>query len=131
MPPLKLKLPVNVARNTRLLTIALSFRASPPSRSSASFGDLECTLGPREQVNMATAFLDASHIYGASDAAAEQVRDRPSARGLLRVQRRNAANPNEDLLPPSQVKSRFISELYAEMGNGVQHTQKIEFLREY
>ncbi len=129
MPPLKLKLPVNVARNTCSLCIHSSFHASPPffCRSSASFGDLECTLGPREQVNMATAFLDASHIYGASDAAAEQVRDRPSARGLLRVQRRNAANPNEDLLPPSQVKLRFMSEVYSEMGHGVQHTHKIEF----
>lgn len=49
---------------------------------------------------MQTAFLDGSHIYGSTEAASEQVRDRQSGKGLLRVQRRSA-NPREDLMPQS------------------------------
>jgi len=59
------------------------------TRSSASFGDVECTLGPREQINLQTAFLDGSHIYGATPSEMEQVRDRINNAGLLKVQRRS------------------------------------------
>lgn len=69
------------------------------TRSSASFGDVACTLGPREQVNMQTAFLDASHIYGAS--FSDNAKLRQNIGGLMRVQTRNPQNPNEDLLPAS------------------------------
>jgi peroxidase len=69
------------------------------TRSSASFGDVACTLGPREQVNMQTAFLDASHIYGAGTLENQKLRQ--STGGLMRVQTNNPTNPNQDLLPAS------------------------------
>jgi len=66
------------------------------TRSSASFGDVACTLGPREQVNMQTAFLDGSHVYGVS--VEENTKLRQGSGGLLRVQSRNTG----DLLPASK-----------------------------
>ncbi len=69
------------------------------TRSSASFGDVACTLGPREQVNMQTPYLDASHVYGTS--AEENAKLREGKGGLMRVQARSA-NRNEDLLPASK-----------------------------
>jgi len=60
------------------------------TRSSASFGDLSCSLGRREQLNLQTGFLDGSHIYGTDEQQAESLRDRistsPNAKGLLRTQ---------------------------------------------
>ena len=67
------------------------------SRSSASFGDVDCRMGVREQLNMQTAFLDASHIYGIDDESAEELRDRSRNRGQLKVQHRS--NGHKPLLP--------------------------------
>lgn len=94
-------LPIMIESNTTCNCIkTMKHNCIEFTRSSASFGDIDCTLGPREQVNMQTAFLDGSHIYGSTEAASEQVRDRQSGKGLLRVQRRSA-NPREDLMPQS------------------------------
>ena len=53
-----------------------------------------CTLGPREQINQVTSYLDGSPIYGSSKEESEELRLFTS--GLLRVQRVEA---NHDLLP--------------------------------
>ncbi len=58
------------------------------TRSSASFGDLSCSLGRREQLNLQTGFLDGSHIYGVNQEQLESLRDRATSgtKGLLRTQ---------------------------------------------
>ena len=56
------------------------------TRSSASFGDVQCSLGKREHLNLQTSFLDGSHIYGVDQAQLETLRDRTTGRGLLAVQ---------------------------------------------
>lgn len=73
-------------------------------RSSAAFGDVECSLGQREQHNIQTHFIDASHIYGNNFAEAEKLRDRSSGKGLMKVTSRNSRfipkhHQKRDLLP--------------------------------
>ncbi len=68
------------------------------TRSSATFGDVSCTLGKREQLNLVTQWLDGSHIYGTNDAQLEKLRDRltKGGKGLLAVQKKALGN---DMLP--------------------------------
>jgi len=92
-------LPIMIESNTTCNCIkTMSHDCIEFTRSSASFGDIACTLGPREQINLQTAFLDGSHIYGSTPKEMEQVRDRINNAGLLKVQKRTN-NVNEDLLP--------------------------------
>lgn len=55
-------------------------------RSSATFGDPLCSLGRREQLNLVSAFLDGSLVYGENLEKAESLRDRHSGKGLLILQ---------------------------------------------
>jgi len=71
------------------------------TRSSASFGDIQCSLGRREQLNLQTPFLDGSHIYGVSPSQLEALRDKSRGKGLLLVQARRA---NKDLLPQTKAE---------------------------
>jgi len=71
------------------------------TRSSASFGDVQCSLGRREQLNLQTPFLDGSHIYGVSSSQLEALRDKSRDKGLLMVQPRRA---NRDLLPQTKAE---------------------------
>eukprot|EP00096_Caligus_rogercresseyi_P003240 TRINITY_DN1596_c0_g1_i2.p1 TRINITY_DN1596_c0_g1~~TRINITY_DN1596_c0_g1_i2.p1 ORF type:complete len:496 (-),score=83.22 TRINITY_DN1596_c0_g1_i2:208-1695(-) len=61
-------------------------------RSSQSVSS-ECNLGPREQVNQITAFIDGSQLYGSEKA--ENIRLRLGKRGRLRVTKYGS----QDLLP--------------------------------
>ncbi|GAB6023237.1 hypothetical protein CHUAL_008055 [Chamberlinius hualienensis] len=55
-----------------------------------------CTLGPREQVNQVTAFLDATVVYGSSEEECQNLRSFNS--GLLKTQQ--SPSGNKGLLPP-------------------------------
>jgi peroxidase len=55
-------------------------------RSSATFGDPLCSLGRREQLNLVSAFLDGSLVYGENLEKSESLRDRRSGKGLLILQ---------------------------------------------
>ena len=55
-----------------------------------------CTLGPREQINQVTSYLDGSVIYGSSKEESEELR--LFTGGLLRVQRLESPG-SRDLLP--------------------------------
>ncbi|KAG8176700.1 hypothetical protein JTE90_003836 [Oedothorax gibbosus] len=54
-----------------------------------------CTLGPRQQVNQITAFVDMSHVYGTSDQETTHLRNNDGT-GRMRVQ----STPYGDLVPP-------------------------------
>lgn len=95
-------LPIMIESNTTCNCVkTMKHNCIEFTRSSASFGDVACTLGPREQINMQTSFLDGSHIYGASVAENTKLRDKIRGHGLLEVQQRSS-NHNEDLLPASK-----------------------------
>ncbi|XP_045114200.1 chorion peroxidase-like [Portunus trituberculatus] len=55
-----------------------------------------CLIGPREQVNQITSFLDASNVYGSTDEDSENLREGEGGRLLVQV-----AKNGESLLPPS------------------------------
>ena len=62
------------------------------TRSSATFGDIDCTLGRREQLNLQSSFLDGSMVYGAKQEVLDKLRDRSKGRGLMML-------VDSDLLP--------------------------------
>lgn len=66
-----------------------------------------CTLGPREQINQVTSFIDGSTIYGSSKEEAEELRT--FYKGELRVQ---TDALNEELLPADN------NDLDCRMSNG-------------
>lgn len=85
-----------------ILVIFFVLRSLPAQRK-------ECNLGPREQMNQITHFLDCSHIYGSTERRARSLR--AGSGGLLLVQSFNGrelmpANPNE-CSDQSQEKSCF------------------------
>ncbi|XP_064483385.1 chorion peroxidase-like [Ornithodoros turicata] len=59
-----------------------------------SSGCTTCTIHPREQTSQQTAYVDASHVYGASQTNMENVRDVDKPALLL-------MRPENQLLPPS------------------------------
>ena len=70
----------------------------PFSRSSPSFATLDCdltTANYREQLNLATSYLDASQIYGTTKDFNDQLRVR--ANGLLRISRGVSSSPHNYL----------------------------------
>ena len=67
------------------------------TRSSATFPDVFCTLGKREQLSLTTPFIDASHVYGTDLETLKKLRDR-SEKGALLTQKRGGAVG--DLMPP-------------------------------
>ena len=95
-------LPIMIESNVTCNCIAtMKHECIEFTRSSASFGEPTCQLGQREQVNLQTSFLDASHVYGVTNTEIEKLRDRRNgAKGLMKVQS-FSANANQDLLPAS------------------------------
>ena len=55
---------------------------------------------PRQQVNLVSSYIDASHIYGTNTQEANDVRDLTNGAGLLRSMPQNQTSL-EDLLPPA------------------------------
>ena len=67
------------------------------TRSSATFADIDCTLGRREQLNLQSPFLDGSLIYGTKQETLEKLRDRNRGRGMMLLL-------ENDLLPQDQTE---------------------------
>ncbi|XP_015600962.1 peroxidasin homolog [Cephus cinctus] len=66
------------------------------SRSAPHPGNVfqGCKLGPRQQINQATSYLDLSHVYGTSEETAKSLRSGKD--GLLSTQRTNLPMPSKD-----------------------------------
>lgn len=83
--------PIDIPRNDlffgRLNEQCMEFVRSMPAERP------DCSLGPREQVNQITAFIDGSNVYGSEVSTSRRLR--LGRRGRLRVTRFD----NEDLLP--------------------------------
>nr|XP_044999444.1 thyroid peroxidase [Jaculus jaculus] len=89
-PCFPIQLPVN--SSSAAGPTCLPFYRSSPACGTGEQGALFSNLSaanPREQMNGFTSFLDASTVYGSSAAAEEQLRNRSSAAGLLRVNARH------------------------------------------
>lgn len=74
-------------------------------RSSATYSDPSCRGGPREQHNIQTSFVDASHIYGNNEEEAQKLRDKNAGRGLLLTQKRGS---KKEFLPREQMGSQCL-----------------------
>ncbi|XP_078361510.1 peroxidasin homolog pxn-1-like [Oculina patagonica] len=90
-----------------------SIPMSRASRCENAFGQ------PQEQVNIATAFIDASHIYGNNEVELDKVRDLDSLQGLLRTtgQQQSVKNllpqlPDDDTTVFCRSKSQSIPCFY-------------------
>ena len=60
----------------------------------------ECQVVPREQINTITTYIDASNVYGSSQAVSESLR---APGGLLKVTKHPQDCTLQDLLPPDTV----------------------------
>ncbi|CAF0973676.1 unnamed protein product [Brachionus calyciflorus] len=75
-------------------------RCLPSARSSASVRDFNCNLGPREQTNLLTSWLDLSQIYG--DSTSKSRAFRTFKDGLLRT----SIGYGNSVLPPKRENSK-------------------------
>ena len=69
------------------------------TRSTATYGDISCRLGPREQLNLVTSFIDGSVVYGTRDDILMTLRD-TKEKGALKTQKRGKVAG--DLLPANE-----------------------------
>ena len=68
------------------------------TRSSASFDHFDCTLNAREQTNLATHWLDLSHVYGTDSNTANNLRSFNG--GRLKTSSIRSVN-NREFMPPA------------------------------
>jgi peroxidase len=86
-------LPVPIVSNFTCNCIQqMSHQCIEFTRSTAAFPDLQCSNFERAQINMQTAYLDGSSVYGVSREANEKLRDRFTGKGRL-------LSTNGNLLP--------------------------------
>ena len=71
------------------------------ARSSAAFPDTDCSSNLREQINLATSFLDGSFIYGLSDDNLELLRDRKNPIKGQMILQNNGLLPKDTKETPS------------------------------
>jgi peroxidase len=64
------------------------------ARATFAFPDEQCQSNLREQLNMQTSFIDASHVYGTDLETLNKVRQQPVGKGMLTLQK------GTDILPP-------------------------------
>lgn len=76
----------------------MPFFRSAPACGSGNTGYIFGASTTRQQINVLTAFLDASQIYGSDDNKAQLLRDLTSDKGLLKVNPKYDDNGRE-LLP--------------------------------
>lgn len=66
------------------------------TRSAASFDKFDCTINAREQTNLATHWLDLSHVYGTDSGQLNKLRTFTG--GRLRTSR---VNNGREIMPPA------------------------------
>lgn len=71
------------------------------TRASASFSDIECSLGKREQLNLQTSFIDGSLVYGVKKEDLDNLRDKVIGRGRMLVQAKTNLLPKDMTKEPS------------------------------
>lgn len=69
------------------------------TRSAASFDHFDCTLNAREQTNLATHWLDLSHVYGTDSAQASKLRS--FVGGRLKTSSIGSMGAGREFLPPA------------------------------
>uniref|UniRef100_A0A452FHV5 Thyroid peroxidase n=1 Tax=Capra hircus TaxID=9925 RepID=A0A452FHV5_CAPHI len=100
-PCFPIQLPANAA-GPACLPFHRSTAACGTGTQGALFGNLS-SANPRQQMNGLTSFLDASTVYGSSEASERRLRNWTSAEGLLRVnvRYRDAGRAFLPFAPPS------------------------------
>ncbi|CAF0816026.1 unnamed protein product [Brachionus calyciflorus] len=79
-------LPVQILSNFTCNCVQqMSHQCIEFTRSSASFPDMQCSSQERAQINMQTAYIDASSVYGVTREENEKLRDKLSGRGRMLV----------------------------------------------
>jgi hypothetical protein len=69
------------------------------TRSSATFSDVDCSLGRREHLNLVTSFIDGSHIYGTKPETLKKIRGISNGgKGLMAMQTNTFLLP-KDMTP--------------------------------
>jgi peroxidase len=61
--------------------------------------DMDCEVGPRQQLNQITSYLDCSNVYGSTDEQNAALRDTDQSRGKLRTTPHPLNSQLKDLLP--------------------------------